>query len=350
MKVEVDDGNEDLQTPSNQGDMQTIFDSNRDEPVVPNRKSQIGALDFCLNKRLVTYVKQDGVFTCELCNKTLDDISFLARHTDTHKAHKKVEIVGDIEDLQAPLNQVDAQINFDSKNEEPGEISGFNDDNFSSSTQSVNVCLDIQLATHSGHQKQHQFNCVTCNKSYSTKSILNAHMKKHDETLWFSCSTCTRSFTTKKGFERHVRTHTGERPYSCLICTKSFTRKDHLQCHIRTHTGEQPFSCSTCGKSFTKKQHLRSHMNIHDEKLRFSCTTCTKSFTTKQHLERHVRVHTGERPFSCSTCTKSFTTKQHLKRHVRTHTGEQPFSCSTCGKSFTTKQNLEHHVRTHTGE
>ncbi|XP_015257155.1 PREDICTED: zinc finger protein 91-like [Cyprinodon variegatus] len=247
------------------------------------------------------------------------------------------------------------------------------------------------------HGRAQSFCCDSCDKRFSTSAKLKQHQKKkscqkyHCTAELFPCSFCQFSFTMKSYLIKHIKRHhpmellsscssdsPAERPeyacqhcgascpdaeglrshiciqqvkvlYLCTECGKSFTNHYGLKQHQRIHTGEKPYSCSHCGKSFSYVGQLNVHLRTHTGEKPFLCPHCGESFRQSGDLKRHERKHTGVRPHTCPECGKSFSRPQSLKAHLLLHQGERPFKCSQCGKSFSRNYHLRrHHQKMHT--
>ena len=136
------------------------------------------------------------------------------------------------------------------------------------------------------------FNCQVCQRSYSSKYVLNQHMKIHDDSKGFKCDVCLKVFQSNSKLVSHYRTHTGEKPFACQICDRKFARKANLVQHQATHSEIRLFKCSICpeGRSFKTKRDLTRHMVFHYEP-KFSCSHCYYKSHTKSNLEKHEKTH-----------------------------------------------------------
>uniref|UniRef100_A0A1I8HQT3 Zinc finger protein n=1 Tax=Macrostomum lignano TaxID=282301 RepID=A0A1I8HQT3_9PLAT len=232
-------------------------------------------------------------------------------------------------------------------------------------------CADGGRAvTNSAQGLQKPFQCDTCQKKFSRRSYLNAHISVvHRKAKPHKCKRCGKSFSAKHDLHVHSRSHTGERPFECKVCGKRFSISSSLTTHsrqhtgekpfeckqshnaLRLHTGEKPFECKVCGKTqFSVSSSLTTHSRQHTGEKPFECKVCGKRFSVSSSLTTHSRQHTGEKPYECKVCGKRFSVSSHLTRHSRLHTGEKPFECKVCGKRFSVSSSLTRHSRQHTGE
>lgn len=159
----------------------------------------------------------------------------------------------------------------------------------------------------------HTFKCSTCQEVFDSPSALQSHkLSVHgkDKQQQYTCGKCTKTFSSRAQLSKHQRSHSVQRPFQCPQCHKAYKTHSELRNHSRSHTGEKPFVCFDCGKAFMQAICLRIHMT----------------------------QHSGERPHSCPHCSKSYPTLSKLKVHQRSHTGEKPYFCSECGKSLPTLQ------------
>ena len=176
------------------------------------------------------------------------------------------------------------------------------------------------LNTHSLVHKEDKesFTCQVCDKSYSTKYVLDYHIKSEHMGMKksFKCPICGRSFTQKSSYRQHANVHAGIRPYICDVCGKSFSYENGLKAHKFLHNDVRQFQCQICDKKFLHKNSLRIHGNVHKESHDHMCTTCGQKFTQKQSLIRHERIHTGAKPYLCTICQKSFRDASIIRRHM----------------------------------
>ena len=191
--------------------------------------------------------------------------------------------------------------------------------------------------------------CEVCNKTYKSKYVFDKHMATHKEGYvqpMFTCQLCPRSFTTKFMLAHHIKSeHLGiKKTYLCPTCGKSFSQIRSYRQHANVHAGIRPFQCETCGKSFTYEKSLKEHRYMHDNLRRFACKTCGKAFRQYTCLIIHQKTHKDTKDHICSSCGKGFTQKQSLIRHERIHTGDKPYTCAICRKAFSDYAVIRKHM------
>jgi len=156
--------------------------------------------------------------------------------------------------------------------------------------------------------------CPKCGKKYATAKTYTAH-RCVQQVILYLCTDCGKGFSNHYSLKQHQRVHSGLRPHVCPHCHKTFVHMGQLNVHLRTHTGERPYLCTHCGESFRQSGDLKRHERKHTGVRPHSCPECFKSFSRPQSLRAHQLLHRGQRMFKCDECGKSFSRNYHLRRH-----------------------------------
>jgi len=178
-------------------------------------------------------------------------------------------------------------------------------------------------------QQQQTLTCSRCNKNFTSKSELTAHIGNN----------CTDRVTA-------METSTMDR--LCPFCGKRFRSTATLENHKRVHTREKPFMCDVCTKPFRTKGNLLEHKRVHNNNLwlmKSDTKLQTVDTVTASCQGGGAAGGGGEHNYKCTLCVKSFRTYTALLNHERVHTREKPFECSVCDKCFRTKSNLTEHMK-----
>ncbi|XP_060065296.1 zinc finger and BTB domain-containing protein 24-like [Ylistrum balloti] len=191
--------------------------------------------------------------------------------------------------------------------------------------------------------------CDTCGKMYKSLRTFIKHKKVHEddyEKPEYPCDQCDKRFSTKYVLNYHIKAeHMGIRKsFLCPTCGKSFTQKNSYIQHANVHMGLRPHICKVCNKSFAYEKSLKEHKYTHDEVKRFKCEVCDKLFRQSSALAIHMKVHKGGKDHLCGVCGKGFTQKQALYRHERIHNGDKPFSCGLCARKFSDTSIIRRHM------
>ncbi|KAM8730133.1 histone-lysine N-methyltransferase PRDM9 isoform 1-T1 [Acanthopagrus schlegelii] len=179
----------------------------------------------------------------------------------------------------------------------------------------VEYLSDSHVDPPEEEKEEKQCVCSHCGKSFESNKALKSHSCIQQVQVLYLCTDCGKGFTNHYGLKQHQRIHTGEKPYICPHCSKSFCYIGQLNVHLRTHTGEKPYLCTHCGESFRQSGDLKRHERKHTGVRPYSCPECCKSFSRPQSLKAHQMLHLGQRMFKCTQCGKSFSRNYHLRRH-----------------------------------
>ena len=118
------------------------------------------------------------------------------------------------------------------------------------------------------NQLQNKFKCEICEKTFSTNNSKSQHIRNaHGVGRSFSCNVCGRIFGKNKQLTLHKKNYhqEGRRQFNCDSCEKSFTLAGHLKIHMMSiHEGQRNYKCKSCGNTFTQAGSLKTHIkSIH---------------------------------------------------------------------------------------
>ncbi|XP_076341450.1 uncharacterized protein LOC143241992 [Tachypleus tridentatus] len=123
-------------------------------------------------------------------------------------------------------------------------LSGSKTRNMNQSLHSHNILVKRTNAvkfspppSSTGFSRDFQCHYAGCNKIYSKRSHLQAHLRRHSGEKPFVCQwpSCVWRFSRSDELARHNRSHSGIKPYFCEVCEKRFSRSDHLSKHMKIH-------------------------------------------------------------------------------------------------------------------
>jgi len=139
--------------------------------------------------------------------------------------------------------------------------------------------------------------------------------------------------------------------FQCDRCDKIYTKKYTLLAHVKKaheNTDGTFFQCNECGKCMTSERSLTIHMSLHRPP-EMECPMCGKMFHNKKYLDRHARqVHTQQQDmkFKCDICGRGFAVKRHLEEHKNVHLNLKPNKCRWCDRVYQNLANQNAHERT----
>ncbi|XP_031830743.1 uncharacterized protein LOC116426224 [Nomia melanderi] len=253
--------------------------------------------------------------------------------------------------------------------------------------------------------EEHYLECDYCPETFSSKDILEEHLKMHDYKIMHFCEDCLEEFPTNKAKRNHnvvcikkklckycdlmldskgkKRQHEQKHCDSmygqlCDVCGEKFKHQGTLDQHVKTQhmSWEKIFQCPKCPKKFAFKQKLSFHLkSVHTTLRAYLCEDCGADFKNPASLRHHrIRKHqpVGNKrecpvchklvPFyslskhmhthkaytiECPHCDKMFKNSSTLKQHVRIHEDQRQYRCDTCGVGFNRRDGLRLHMRVH---
>ena len=164
--------------------------------------------------------------------------------------------------------------------------------------------------------------CDKCGKWFLNnkclrKHMANMHVENRDK---FQCSKCPKMYLSEAGFKYHMRTaHDSNIFFTCLTCNKTFKDRKLLQAHEVTHKDTRNFKCDQCDATFKRAIGLLAHQKRHKKAYILFCRTCKKGFYNKRQMQQHENIHSGLKPFACSICDYRCACESNLPKHMKIH-------------------------------
>lgn len=207
--------------------------------------------------------------------------------------------------------------------------------------------------------------CPRCDKHFTTKEKLDAHIREIHIQLHLSCSQCNFEALKKRDLMRHVRNSHGTNlqhdsangaSIKCNLCDQVFMNNRNLQRHVRVlHKKILPFICDKCEYKAGEERQLTRHMKrVHDGIFEsearpiLKCPKC--DYTTnwgKSKITNHIKtVHDKIKDFKCPSCDFCCSQRGNLRLHIeQVHNKIRRFSCLVEGCKY--KSNFKNDITKH---
>nr|CAD7411297.1 unnamed protein product [Timema cristinae] len=111
--------------------------------------------------------------------------------------------------------------------------------------------------------------CTVCGKRFTHNRSLYYHMRIHKdpETMGLTetvmCPKCGKYFRQSR-IAVHLYYHNKDKNYHCGVCSKSFMTNAQLHFHMVIHTGEKKYQCDLCGRIFADLPHWKRYIKAFD--------------------------------------------------------------------------------------
>ena len=146
-------------------------------------------------------------------------------------------------------------------------------------------------------------------------------------------------------YQHKLKRHTERSTeFPCSKCDKKFSLKCHLDAHIKVIHVLEPIACEICGKVLDNSIKLRNHIQYaHSgvvrknepkeyDKSDWTCPICSK-VVVAHYKNKHLQIH-KEPKYTCDICGRKLKTKKNLDQHMNIHMSKLDFKCEPCNKVF----------------
>ena len=141
--------------------------------------------------------------------------------------------------------------------------------------------------------------CSLCRQSFSSTKALRHHMKTHTGETGWACEKCSKVLSTRTMLNLHMAScGKPNKQHNCQACDKGYSTKQALVAHIKAKHSPPPttkeLTCPVCGKLFKVLKTMREHVATHKGPFPCPVVGCTDgSFSLPKRLNRHLAKRHG---------------------------------------------------------
>ena len=241
------------------------------------------------------------------------------------------------------------------------------------------------------HQRENGMNCDICGKELQSRTTFLNHMEMHRKNP-FNCEHCFEWFPSAKKLQEHLDiAHDKQKEFKCKYCKKTFDWQSNYTRHLNKHTNRKEFKCKICHYSFNIISNLKRHMaSVHKGETELTKSTWeavnpaqVDHVLNRQHQRRDLwKVKWEEeedfagpekrrgrlkalraenrKKYNCEICEFLCSSRVELTNHLRyAHKqGNSPetafihfiiedenFVCQLCGSVIYIRHSLKNHMR-----
>lgn len=179
--------------------------------------------------------------------------------------------------------------------------------------------------------------CRFCDKSYTKKSVLDEHVKKHH--VSYQCTFCNKNFKSSMQLIQHQRIHTEQNKTLTLFLKKepkldvtfitdtdSVTKNGVETKPDLTTKNLETMVCNLCKKTYNNQTLLIKHVKEQHKNISLvECHYCCLLFANQVELRKHTESH-GK---ICHLCKKGFRNPCCFSRHMSRHNLKDNPTCTT---------------------
>lgn len=134
------------------------------------------------------------------------------------------------------------------------------------------------------HIEDKHFECTICNKTFLYKSTLNMHMNIHKEKSSHECQLCNNRYNDPASLRYHLNAHLNKR-FECILCQKTYSSQYNLARHNKKFHVDGVLYCDECNKTFNGREKLKKHKCPGSPA--YLCEYCPRKFLSLRGLKYH---------------------------------------------------------------